>query len=209
MILNICRVGGFSYGMGFIKTSYGFDRLRSMKLYTSELFEYSMEKKWPNFENLEIRKTWNWYLRVQNPLLIEELSGSSISRAFNAFSYLYENSEGINKIFWAMVGIEAIYVRGKEGISQQIKEKAQLYLGEIQHFKKRLTKMYDFRSSFIHGNKNFPSYFHTADAIESYEKFSEELFDVMLTAECLLIATIQKIAKEERDNLSFMYAIQN
>ncbi len=208
MILNICRVGGFNFGIGFIKTGYGYDKLHRMQLYTNELFNYSKEKKWPKFENLGIRKTWKWYLDIHSSNGLDEISSSNITRAFNAFSYLYEKSEEINKLFWAMVGIEAIYVKGKEGISQQIKEKAQLYLGEIEEFKKRLSKMYEFRSAFIHGSKNFPSFFHFQDALDSYEIFSSEMFEVLLTAESLLIASIQKIAMEGRQNLEFEYIIK-
>lgn len=207
MILNICRVGGFHFGIGFLDLGDGYKQLKKMNLYTTELFDYSIEKKWPKFENLGIRKTWNWFITILNPVDIDELSSTDLSRAFNAFSYLYEESEEINKLFWTMVGIEAIYVKGKEGISQQIKEKGQLFLGEIEEFKKRLTKMYDYRSSFIHGSKNFPSFFHIDDAIYSYENFNTELFEILFTAESMLIATIQKIAKENRQGLNFKYVI--
>ena len=106
-----------------------------------------------------------------------------------------------------MVGIEALYTKGKEGISKQIKEKGQIYLGEITEFKKRLSKMYEFRSAFIHGSKNFPSYFHIHDAIETYEKFNDEFFEILLTAESMLIATIQKMAQENRGDLEFKYVL--
>ncbi|UTW66141.1 hypothetical protein KFE94_16030 [bacterium SCSIO 12643] len=208
MILNICRVGGFHFGIGFLDYEGGYKRLKKMNLYTTELFDYSYEKKWPKFENLCIQKTWNWFIELVNPIDVDELSSTSLSRAFNAFSYLYEESDEINKLFWTMVGIEAIYVKGKEGIAQQIKEKGQLFLGEIGEFKKRLSKMYDFRSSFIHGSKNFPSYFHIDDAIDSYENFNSELNDIILTAESMLIATIQKLAKENKNGLSFEYVIK-
>lgn len=207
MILNICRVGGFHFGIGFLDYGGGYKQLKKMNLYTTELYDYSIDKKWPKFENLGIRKTWNWFITILNPTNIDELSSTNLSRAFNAFSYLYEESDEINKLFWTMVGIEAIYVKGKEGIAQQIKEKGQLFLGEIGEFKKRLTKMYDYRSSFIHGSKNFPSFFHVDDAIDSYENFSTELFEVLFTAESMLIATIQKIAKENKQGLNFKYVI--
>ncbi len=130
-----------------------------------------------------------------------------MSRAFNAFSYLYEAGD-ITKLFWTMVGLEAIYVKGKEGISEQIKNKGQLFLGEIEEFKNQLSKMYGFRSSFVHGDKNFPSYFHVADGLDSYEKFSKELHETLLVAESMLIATLQKMAKEEISELKFRYIIE-
>lgn len=207
MILNICRVGGFHFGIGIMKRGSGIFLLKKNSFYSQELFQYSIEKKWPNLKNLGIRKTWDWYLTKVNPKGIDEVSSTKLSRAFNAFSYLYENSEEINKLFWTMVGIEALYVKGKEGIAEQIKEKGQIFLGEIIEFKKRLSKMYEFRSAFIHGSKDFPSYFHVHDGIESYERFNDELFEILLTAESMLIATIQKMAEEDRTDLEFRYVL--
>ena len=44
------------------------------------------------FKNLDIGKTWNWYLAKVNPNGVDEVSSTKLSRALNAFSYLYENS---------------------------------------------------------------------------------------------------------------------
>lgn len=208
MILNICRVGGFHFGMGCIKKGEQYFKLKSFSFYSSKLFEYSLEKKWPSFENLGIQKTWKWYLKRVNPKGVDEISSSNLSRAFNAFSYLYEESGYINELFWTLVGLEAIYVQGNGGITEQIKKKGQLFLGEIEEFKKRLSKMYTFRSAFIHGSKDFPSYFHIYDDIDSYEKFNSEIFEVLLTAESMLIATLQKMAKKDMNELNFKYVIE-
>lgn len=208
MILNICRVGGFHFGMGCIKKREQYLKLKSLNFDSNVLFKYSLEKKWPCFENLGIQKTWKWYLKKVNPKGIDEISSSNLSRAFNAFSYLYEESEEINELFWTLVGLEAIYVKGNEGISEQIKNKGQLFLGEIEEFKKRLSKMYKFRSAFIHGSKDFPSYFHIHDGINNYQEFISEIFEVLLTAESMLIATLQKMAKKDMKDLKFKYIIE-
>ena len=51
-------------------------------------------------------------------------------------------------------------------------------------------------------------FFHFQDALDSYEIFSSEIFEVLLTAKSLLIASIQKIAMEGRQNLEFEYIIK-
>jgi hypothetical protein len=207
MILNICRVGGFHFGIGCIKKREQYLKLKNLAFYSKELFKYSLEKKWPSFENLGIQQTWKWYLKKVNPRGVDEISSSNLSRAFNALSYLYEKSEYINELFWTLIGLEAIYVKGKEGISEQITNKGQLFLGEIEEFKRRLSKMYKFRSAFIHGRIDFPGYFHIYDNIDSFENFSSEIFEVLLTAESMLIATLQKMAKNNMKELDFKYVI--
>ncbi len=208
MILNICKVGGCVFGLGCLEINDKLFKLKRINFAGYELFEYSMEKKWPNFESLEIQETWNWYLRKVNPIRIDELSSSPLSRAFNAFSYLYDESDDITKLFWTMVGLEAIYVEGIDGISRQIREKGQLFLGEIEEFKKRLSRMYDFRSGFVHGSINFPSFFHIDNEMDSFLKYCEDSFEVLLTAESMLITTLQKMAKKDLGELKFKYILE-
>ncbi len=207
MVLNICQVGGFDYGPAMMEMYWGYKNLRTMNTNTKDIFEYSFNKKWPQFSNLEIESTWNWFIIEIKQNGSDDISYSSLGRALNAFSYLYEDSSEINKLFWTLVGLEAIYVKGKEGISQQIKQKGQLFLGEIEEFKKRLTKMYAFRSAFVHGSKDFPSYFNMNGETDPIENFEIELDEILLTAESMLIATIQKMAHENRKNLEFSYSI--
>ena len=59
-----------------------------------------------------------------------------------------------------------------------------------------------------HVSKNFPSYFHIHDGIESYEKFKNEIFEILLTVESMPIATIQRMAKENRDTLNFKFIVE-
>jgi len=194
--------------MGFIKTQHGFMPLKRLYLHLEEILDYSIKKKWPKFLNLDISKTWNWYINIALNELLDDLSSSEVSRSLNALTYLYEDSDDINKLFWTMIGLEAIYVKGNEGIAEQIKNKGQLYLGDISEFKKRLNEMYSFRSSFIHGSKDFPSYFHIHDGLESYEKYIMDTWEVLLTAESMLIATLQKMAKQKKKELIFKYIIK-
>lgn len=206
MILNLSRIYSFQYGLGFIDDKRGINKLKSMSFYPDSYYDYAVEKKWPTFENLNVYNTWDWFLEKVDADNISGISSSKISRAFNAFTYLYNNSNDANALFWTMMGLEALYVSGKEGITEQIKQKGQLYLGEIIEFKKRLNSMYDFRSSFIHGSKNFPSYFNY-DELDETESFFDNLYDNLITAQSMLLATLQKMAKENRSELKFEYIV--
>jgi hypothetical protein len=143
-----------------------------------------------------------------NPNGIDEISSSKLSRGLYAFTHLYQTNSEIENLFWSMVGIEALYVSGNTGISEQIRKKAQIFLGEISEFKKRLTAMYEYRSGFMHGSKNFPSLFHIHDALENYDKFLEDFGNAVDVASSLLIATLQKMAKMNLDDLDFDYVLK-
>lgn len=123
--------------------------------------------------------------------------------------YIVLNSTDIEHLFWAMVGIESLYVNGKENITDQVKKKIPIFLGEIKEHKNRLAKMYNYRSGFFHGGQNFPNYFHIHDGLDSHEKFMEDYADALDIAKTVLIATLQKMAKSDLDSLRFEYVLAN
>ncbi|MCW3082792.1 MAG: hypothetical protein JWP12_158 [Bacteroidetes bacterium] len=208
--LDIARVGALHPGTGLLFSNGFFLRpLKPLNLYSIDILSYSLEKKWPVFEQLNIHKTWSWYLTKAFPKGIDEISSTNLSRAINAFTYLYqENISEQERLFWTMVGIESLYVGGKEAIGEQVRKKAQIFLGEIKEFKKRLTKMYDYRSAFVHGSKDFPGYFHIHDGLDTFDKFIEDSEDPVQVAKSLLLATLQKMAKYELDDLEFEYILK-
>ena len=72
-----------------------------------------------------------------------------------SFSNNYHNDIPV-ALFWSLSGLEALFVEGDTGITQQLNDKIQIFLGEIESDKRRLKKLYNFRSSLIHGGMNIP-----------------------------------------------------
>lgn len=68
--------------------------------------------------------------------------------------------------------------------------------------------MYDYRSSFVHGGRDFPNYFHIHDGLESYNKYINEYSDALIISQALLVATIQKMAKLDLCELNFKYILE-
>jgi Apea-like HEPN len=211
LALDIARIGAFRHGVGLMYINDKFSsQLNKLNFHSESVLEFSLQKKWPALESLDILKTWDWYMTKAFPKGVDELPDSNLSRAINAFSHLYSSSDSeMEYLFWAMVGIEALYVEGKEGISEQVKRKAQIFLGEIMEHKRILTNMYNYRSSLVHGTKNFPNFFHIHDGLDSYEKFVEEFGEVLTTAQAVLAATLQKMAKLGLSELKFEYILKN
>lgn len=206
--LDIARPGAVHHGQALLFANNKFvKRLKSMSLHSSEILEHALKSKWPVLESLDILKTWDWYLSRAFPLELDELSVDSLSRSINAFSHLYSSNSGeIELLFWAMVGIESLYVNGKENITDQVKRKVPLVLGEIKEHKNRLSKMYGYRSGFFHGVQNFPNYFHIHDGLDSHDKFIRDYADALYTAMSILVATLQQMAKYNLDGLRFEHA---
>lgn len=207
--LDIARVGAFHHGQALLFSNNKFiKRLTDLGLHPEEALEYAIKTKWPIFESLDIAKTWDWYLAKAFPVRLDEISGDSLSRAIKAFSHLYNaNASHIERVFWAMMGIESLYVSGRENITDQVRKKVPLFLGEIKEHKNRLSKMYEYRSGIFHGGQNIPGYFHIHDGLDSYEKFMEDYGEASDITKTVLIATLQRMAKLDLRGLQFEYVL--
>jgi hypothetical protein len=208
LIANLARVGSLELNKGYIFVDNEFYKLsESLVNSIRPSINLSNEIGWPKFENLKIKNAWSWYLEKLKP--VDCLSSTKIDRAFNAYSNLYGISYGFEyeQLFWIMLGLESIYVDGNSGITEQVRKKSQEFLGKDASIKKRLNKMYDFRSRFIHGEKNFPNKFTKSDDLEEFEKFSDEIYDTINFSQAILIASLQKLIKLNWSNIEFDYKI--
>lgn len=156
---------------------------------------------WPEINVIDINKTWKWL--KQRTGFINGMSTNAIERALTAFTYIYD-CHSYEDLFYTMIGIEAIYVRNKEGILQQIKEKTRAIFGEPADYMKRLKHMYNIRSRFIHGELNFPTRYCTDSDTVEFIKFSdEEYFDSKNLAQAILVASIQQFVIRDTEEIEF------
>lgn len=162
---------------------------------------------WPEINIIDIKKTWSWL--KQRTGFIRGMANNSIERALAAFTYIYD-CYSYEDLFYSMIGIEAIYVRSKDGILQQIKEKSRAIFGEPKDYMKRLKHMYNVRSRFIHGDLNFPSRYCKEDDTKEFQKFSdEEYFDSKNLAQAILIASIQQFVLADIEEIEFEIKAKN
>jgi hypothetical protein len=167
------------------------------------------ELKWPKIDNLPLQKTLDWLDSLQNEL--DAISTSKISRALNAYSYLFKRGGGEGtaaELFWALVGLEAIYVEGNTSLQAQVNLKSQKLLGERRENKKAFNEMYDFRSRFIHGDLNFINRYSIIENTEEYTKHIFSVDDNERLAVAILIATFQKLIKNNWYKLEFEYRVK-
>lgn len=163
-------------------------------------YEHSRKIKWPNLQSIELNKTIDWF--TNNGISLELKSTNSAGRAINAFSHLFGDlsEKDSSFLFWSVLGIESILARGTKDISHQIKQKANLLLGEPNEFKKKITKLYEYRSRLIHGDFNFPPKYSS-----DFDNFEEEYWDYLAFSNSILIALIRKLINENKVEFEFEY----
>ncbi len=168
---------------------------------------YEEKPIWPFPKTIQIDKVWNYILNRTN--ILDSESSTKIERGLNAFSYLYDdNDSSANSLFWSMTGVEALYVDGDIGIGYQINNKAKLFLGEPLENKRILTRLYDYRSKFLHGKKSIPLNHGWLDG-EFTDKHDLEFSDNVLVSAKLLTVTLQQIIIKDIVEFDFEYKLKD
>lgn len=164
------------------------------------------KKQWPKVEILQIRQTWNWMLKRKD--FINAMGSKPIERALSAFTHIFD-ANNYEDLFYSLIGIEAIYTSGKQGVLEQLREKSVAIFGEPENYKNSLSKMYDIRSRFMHGTLNFPSKYYIYDAIEEFDEFMiKEYTQCLEMAEALLVATIQQFVINDAEELKYHLLVE-
>jgi hypothetical protein len=138
------------------------------------------------------------------------IGGTPVSRALAAFSHIAargDNSTGHLELFWAMMGLEALYCDRTEALKRQHIDKAAVVFGPLSENKKRVRRLYDFRSSLVHGGMSIP-YSFTGDYDDTgIDSFHHELYEAESIAYLLLLASLQFLVRRKRVDLQFTYKL--
>ncbi len=205
LLFNIAKPGLFHALKGYI--FFGDQIIETIEVLYSDLFtaiHISKKLNWPSLEFLDYELCWKWYFKFD--LTIDKISSNSIGRAINAFSHLFTKSNDFqfDEIFWSLIALEALYCKGTGNLQKQLNEKTEIFLGPKTEFKKSVSKLYDFRSKFIHGELDFTNKFLYDDMSDEFSKFyGEDYSENSALAKAIIIATFQRLIKEKRFNLDF------
>jgi len=172
------------------------------------MLNFARKMKWPSMNDLSLGSVMEWFCGGSYHSVC--LSQTPVDRAVHAFGHLFEDEPskfGPLHIFWAMIGIEALYCKGTTDIMGQVFVKSQLLLREHSIPKRAFSKMYDYRSRFVHGDINFPSkylYYDESPELLSYYKKSDDAEDLAIA---LLVASLQELIKRGWHELTFSYVL--
>ena len=164
---------------------------------------------WPQLAALDTKTVWNW--AVKHHGMLDGFHGSAMGRALNAFSRLFDRKDAYEpmQMLWALVGLEALYTTGKGDLLGQVREKSQVLLGQQESHKKKISRMYDFRSRFVHGALDFPPLCMVGDARQEVARFDDDLLDAIAVAVAVLAGTIQQVIRNDWSGLRFEYTVDD
>lgn len=166
---------------------------------------FDKQNKWPPIQKIKIDEVWNYI--ISKTELLTSNSKSNIENGLSSFTYLFDNrANSANSLFWAMTGLEALYADSNVGVGYQIDRKSKLFLGSPKENKKVLTRLYDYRSKFLHGKKNIPIN-HGWLSDESIDKHEDEFSNNALISAKLLTATLQKIIMNKMLDFNFEFKL--
>jgi hypothetical protein len=162
---------------------------------------------WPKEIKVSFCEAEKWVDRIVNQN--SEVAKTPVARALAAFSHIALEGRADNNlsIMWAMMGLEALYCDGNEGLKKQLFEKASVIFGPIKDYKRKIRGLYDFRSAFVHGSLDMPYSFTSGLAFDSVDEFFENLGVSRSISYMLLLASIQYLVSTERTVLDFEYLI--
>ena len=207
IVANLARPGTLNVSDAFLFVDGRQSRSTSTIINRLEnSVKYVQQTGWPLLKDLQLEKVWTWVIK-QN--LANSFGFSPVARAYNALSHLFVESgkDDSLDLFWALMGVEALYAQGSTGIMEQISEKTRVLFGERLEHKKHLSRMYGLRSKFIHGDLPFPGRFYPWDASPEAEQYYEGLFQATYLAKAILIATLHILIERDWSGLQFDYTV--
>jgi Apea-like HEPN len=211
VMANIARVGAIELHYSVVvqdNEALDVSEIPKMEGYSVQQAAIAAEQLgWPRLVDLDIQTVWRWVTKHHQ--MMEGFDGTTMGRAIAAFSRLFEHKTADEpmQLLWALVGLEALYVTGKAELAQQLRERAQVLLGPQESFKKKLTRMYDFRSRFVHGKLDFPGLCLFGEAREAVARYDHELLEAIAVAVALLAGTIQEVVRRDWAGLRFGYTV--
>jgi hypothetical protein len=211
MASNLARPGVLvSEGGAVFVDGANWDRIPRWLNPIDASYDETKQINWPEYRELQFRKTWAWLADVPN--LRSGFARSDLGRALAAWSYLFGDSIDSEYPFghglWAILGLEAIYGEGTELITRQLVEKTNAFLGKQIDHKSALEEMYSFRSRFLHGDIDFPYSHRQFQGLGESDRFYDDSARPEWFAIRVLTATLQKMADEGRYELSFRTEVE-
>jgi hypothetical protein len=151
-----------------------------------------------------------WRKIVGSSWIVDEFSVDPVSRAFNCFSYITREESSLEEtLVWAMLGLEALYSRSTSGIMEQLREKIEVLFGSEANLRRRISGLYAFRSSFLHGTTDIPFHNTNYETLDRFEKYEKEVYDSCSFALLILCQTMIYIFRTWNTDFDFKYKLQN
>jgi hypothetical protein len=168
---------------------------------------YPSEPLWPAIGVVPIEDVCDWESRLG--LFQQGVARTPVQRALASFTHAAALStvKSGELLFWAMQGLEAFYCRGNGDLRRRLSEKSKLLLGPWQDTRNIVGRLYDVRSKFVHGDFNLERWNYDSVPEPSDRKPFAAFEFAMGLALRMLLATLQKCAREKIVGVEFNYSL--
>lgn len=182
-------------------------RLDPISWILGESRESADELGWPPIRSLSVIQVHRWLIGI--PGFTSGVGQGRVGRALAALSHIVckpLSEYSAIDLSWAVLGLEALYAEGNQGLAQQILKKTEILLGPRRENKKRFSQMYDYRSRFLHGDLDIPLAYRKHQHDLPGGDFEIETYDCWGIACSMLVSTLQTLASAGEYELEFSYA---
>jgi hypothetical protein len=164
--------------------------------------------KWPEVKTISLEKVCEWEVKLG--LFQQGIARTPVQRAFASFSHLVttKSLHGGESLFWSMQGLESFYCRGSGDLRRQLSEKSRLFLGQWIGLKNIVGSLYDFRSTFVHGDFNLDRWNNNLEPEKEEIKNLEASYSAVMLATRMLLSTLQRCADECITSVEFEYSLK-
>lgn len=205
-LTNIARPGSLTIWEGVVLINgikYG--TTRPIFNFLSDAYEKSIKLKYPYFRFYQLNGIRTWL--KSNNISFYSKPESKIAVAINCITYIFSYElTNAERLIYSLIGLEALYTKGNNNITEQLNEKIQVYLGSLIDYKRILKDMYSIRSRFLHGDLPIKPFFLFDNTGEN--DYEDEIYEALLISSSVLIRTIQKMIEEDRKEINFKYVIK-
>lgn len=168
----------------------------------------SVEKHaWPKLRQIPFMKTWNWAQGIEG--FCRGIGHGPAGRALAALSYATRHGFSDNSpqgLFWAALGLDAIFDSGGVSKTSQISRKTEVLFGKPPRSKKLPGQAYDLRSRILHGDVDM-TFSYTETYNYDLPGYTDKYPNATYLATALLVASLQEMVIRNVYSLDFKLTI--
>lgn len=208
LLINLSRPGACDfYNLYTLNPHSTWSRKERVRI-SAYNFEFawvdSLEKEFPSLQQLPFEKVLLWYEKIG--LSYKQRARSPIEKALFSLLHICRTGEDISCTVWIFHALEALFsTRVGEGFNTLSKRiKFVLCLSEKQEsiVKKRLRKLYDMRSSLIHGGYEIYHPMRSEYLDKSIDEQFDEVYENIQFGVAVIISCLQSMISNNAYGLS-------
>jgi Apea-like HEPN len=199
LIANLALPGSAEFLNFQVEWEEGSERLRLSAFYFSEWMIRTIEGKSPGAKILNLDQTIEWFNRV-NPHVTQKAENSTQKALYSTYQLCRSDGQ-IDFVLWLFKALESLLnTKVGENFGAIVRRtNALLELNEKQqdHCKKTLRKLYDLRSSFIHGGYEVLHPLNMSSIDPRLDDDYSKILEISIEGFGILVALLQALIEKE------------